>query len=437
MADLKKKKQELAKLHNDAKQLYTDMEAHEELRTADNREKWSKMIDDGKAMRAELEQLEAMENLGEYTDEPAGGKSAGEGNPNPAGAGGGDGVFSQPMRKTYGQKILESDQFKNADKHSGKMGNVPVGDLITRIAGSRKAIYSLTDAQGGFATRTDREAEIIDIARQRPFTILDLINVGQTSVDAVEYVLLNTRTNTAAVVPEWDAAIVPGEGDYANKFADKPQGDLTIDLKTAVVKTIAQWIPASRQILADAPNLRSMIDNELMYMIEFFLENQIVAGDGTGNNFTGILNTAGIQSRVHKVSGRAFTATDTIGDTMRRMITDIALEFYEADGFIVHPTQGEGLELEKGSDGHYVNIYDPIAQRVWRKPVRETAAMTSGTIIAGAFKIGTKLWDREQSNIRVGEPGNFFLQNAVAILAELRAAFAVTRPKAIEKATGF
>lgn len=106
MADLKKKKQELAKLHNDAKQLYTDMEAHEELRTADNREKWSKMIDDGKAMRAELEQLEAMENLGEYTDEPAGGKSAGEGNPNPAGAGGGDGVFrSRCVRLTVRRSL--------------------------------------------------------------------------------------------------------------------------------------------------------------------------------------------------------------------------------------------------------------------------------------------------------------------------------------------
>lgn len=432
MPDLKKKKQELAKLHNDAKQLYADMEAHEELRTSDNREKWSKMIDDGKALRAEIEQLEEMENLRTYAAEPADDPNGKKETP-----AGGDGVFSQPLRTTYGQKVLASEQFKVADKHSGKMANVPVGDLITRIAGSRKAIFNTTDAQGGYAVRADREAEIIDIARQRPFTILDLINIGQTSVDAVEYVVLNTRTNNAAVVPEWDAAITPGEGDFSNKFGDKPQGDLTIDLKTAVVKTVAQWIPASRQILADAPNLRSMIDNELIYMIEFFLENQIVAGDGTGNNFTGILNTSGIQSRVHKVSGRAFDADDTIGDTMRRMVTDIALEFYEADGFIVHPTQGEALELEKGTDGHYVNIYDPVAQRVWRKPVRETAAMTSGTIIAGAFKIATKLWDREQSNIRVGEPGNFFLQNAVAILAELRAAFAVTRPKAIEKATGF
>lgn len=431
---LKQKKQDLAKLHNDAKKLYEDMEAHEELRTTDNREKWNNMIEAGKALRVEIDQLESLEKIGEYVAEPAGGKS-GQDTPAPVG---GDGPAAQPFnRKTYGQMIIESDQFKNADRAAGKMASVPVGNIISRIAAGRKAIFNTTDAQGGYTVRQDREPEILDIARQRPFTIMDLINVGQTSVDAVEYILMSSRTNNSAVVPEWDAAITAGEGDFGNKFGDKPQGDLTFDLKTAVVKTIAEWIAASRQILSDAPNLRSMIDNELTYQIEFALENQIVAGDGTGNNFTGILNTSGIQSRVHKVSGRAFDANDTIGDTMRRMITDIALEFYEADGFIVHPTQGEALELEKGTDDHYVNIYDPVAQRVWRKPVRETVAMTSGTIVAGAFKIGTKLWDREQSSIRVGEPGNFFLQNAVAILAELRAAFAVTRPKAIEKATGF
>jgi len=431
---LKKKKQELAKLANDAKKLYADMEEHESLRTDDNRTKWGTMIDAGKALRIEIENLEALDSQLEYTAEPEGGKG-GEKNPTPAG---GDGPAAQPLRKSYGQLVIDSDQFKNADRSAGKMGSVPVGNLITRIAQkNQKAIFNTTDTQGGYAVRQDREPEILDIARQRPFTILDLINVGQTSVDAVEYILMATRTNNAAVVPEWDAAITPGEGDFSSKFGDKPQGDLTFDLKTAVVKTIAEWVAASRQILSDAPNLRSMIDNELMYQIEFALENQILTGDGTGNNFTGILSTSGIQTRVHKVSGRAFTATDTVADTMRRMITDIALEFYEADGFIVHPTQGEQLELEKGSDGHYVMVYDPIAQRVWRKPIRETVAMTSGTIVCGAFKIGTKLWDREQSNIRVGEPGNFFLQNAVAILAELRAAFAVTRPKAIEKATGF
>jgi HK97 family phage major capsid protein len=432
MADVKKKKQELAQLSADAKKLYADMEAHEELRTPDNRQKFENYIEAGKTLRAEIDQLETLEEIDAYTAQPAGEDGKNGSKPNPVG---GDGEFSQKFTsKSYGQMVLESDQFKNANKVEGKMASVPAGDLISRFG--RKAIYNTADAQGGYAVRADRERDIIDIARQRPFTILDLITIGQTAVDAVEYILFASRTNNAVVVPEWDAAITPGVGDYSQKFGNKPQGDLTLDLKTAVVKTIAEWIPASRQILNDAPNLRSMIDNELMYQIEFVLENEVLTGDGTGNHFTGITATAGIQSRVHAVSGRAFNAADTLADTLRRAMTDIALEFYEADGVVLNPADGEKLELLKGSDGHYVQIFDPVAMRVWRKPVRESVAITAGTGLVGAFRIGAKLWDREQSNIRVGEPGNFFLQNAVAILAELRAAFAVVRPKAIEKITG-
>lgn len=416
----KEKKTKLAKMIADAKALHAEMEADEAKRTPENREKLDKMIADGVTFRKEIEADQELKGLDEYANTPATERKSGNG--------------LALQRKTFGQLVIESDQFKNADRETGKMKNVGVGNLITRIF--RKGLYNAADAQGGYAVRPDRETEILDIARQRPFTIMDLINIGQTSVDAVEYILLATRTNNAAVVPEWDADKTPGAGDYSNKFGDKPQGDLTIDLKTALVKTIAEWIPASRQILSDAPNLRSMVDNELVYQIEFALENQVVQGDGTGNNFTGMLNTSGILSRVHQVSGARFDANDTIADTLRRAITDIALQFYETDGIILNPAEGEKLELSKDDNNNYINIYDPVRMAVWRKPVRETQATPAGTAIVGAFKIAAKLWDREQSNIRVGEPGNFFLQNAVAILAELRAAFAVTRPKAIEKVTG-
>ena len=421
MADIKKLQQQINDLAREAKRLYGEMEADETRRTPENREKLDKMIADGKALREELERAQNVADLNSFVAEPAS-------EPKAAGSAAG------AERKTIGERVVESAQFKNANRAEGKMAPVAVGNLVTRLA--TKAVYNAADAQGGFTVRADREPEILDIARRRPSSVLDLITVGQTSVDAVEYILLTSRTNNSAVVPEWDAAKAPGAGDYNNKFGDKPQGDLQFDLKTAIVKTIAEWIPASRQILADVPNLRSMIDQELMYQIEYALENQIVAGDGTGNNFTGILNTSGIQARAHKTSGRNFSADDTIADTLRKAITDIALAFYDADGIVINPQEGEKLELEKGSDGHYVMVYDPVAMRLWRKPVRETQAIPTGTAIVGALKLGVKLWDREQSNVRVGEPGNFFLQNAVAILAELRAAFAVTRPQAIEKVTG-
>lgn len=421
MADIKELQKKIDETARGAKALYAEMEADEAKRTPENREKLDKMIADGKSFRADLERAKDIEDLDAFSNAPSGEpKAAGEPQTSPAG--------ERVSRKSFGTQIIESEQFKSADRHAGKMSPVLVPHLM-------KGLYNSADAQGGYAVRADRETEILDIARQRPLSVLDLIMVGQTSVDAVEYVEMSTRTNNAAVVPEWDSTKTPGDGDYSLKYGDKPQGDLTLALRTATVKTIAEWIPASRQILADAPNLRGMVDNELIYQIEVTLENEVMTGSGSGNHFTGMNNWSGIQTRQHRNVGvdRNAAADDNLADTIRRGLTDIRLEFYEPDGIILAPGNAEDIELLKDDNGNYLRIYDPVTMRLWRVRVAETQAQAANTATVGQFKLGAKLWDREQSNIRVGEPGNFFLQNAVAILAELRAAFAVTRPKAIEK----
>lgn len=398
---------EIATLTNQAKTMYAALEKAGDQAKAEDAETFNTLIADGIKKREELDRLEALDSLDELSNQPQDRKTH-------------DRPQAPQGRKTWGQTVIESEQYKAA------RANWTEGKMERARVPSRKAIYGSADATGGYAVVTQREPEIIDIARQRPRSILTLINQADTESDAIEYVEMNSRTNNAAVVPEFTGG----------NFGLKPESDLALNMRTAAVKTIATWIAASRQILADAPRLRDMIDNELAYMVEITLENQILTGDGTGSNFTGMLNWSGIQSRVHAVSGRDFNAADTRADTLRRAITDIRLAFYEATGVVLYPGDAEMIELTKDTTGQYVNVYDPVAMRVWRVPVVETPAMTDGTALVGNFRLGATLWDRQQTDVRVGEPNDFFLRNAVAILAELRAAFAVTRPLAIEKVTG-
>jgi len=443
---IKRLKGEIAQLSTQATSLYTEMEADTTKRNSANTEKFDKMVEDGMAKRAELVKLENLEALN-VMSQPGDAKVGAGGDPNldPAG---GDGAAAQPYRggKSWGQRLIESDEFKSAKERwkSGKLETVKVGNAGPVLS---KALSS-TLASGGYLYRADRQPEVIDTARQRPFSILDLVSVRQTDVDSVEYVEMSSRTNNAAFVPELDGArthVSSGtaeaqaadNGNYQENFSMKPKGDLAFALKTAAVKPVAEWVPASRQILMDAPNLRGLVDDELTYMLRVKLEDYIIAANETG--FVGILNASGIGSRVHKVSGARFDADDTVADTLRRMQTDIQLSFYEMDSYVLSPGTAEALELEKGADQHYVLIYDPVVQRVWRKAVVVSRALSggnSGTAIAGNFQLGAVLWDRQDVEVRTGEPGNFFLENAIAILAELRAAFAVVRPLAFEKATG-
>ena len=102
---------------------------------------------------------------------------------------------------------------------------------------------------------------------------------GRTASSIIEYARQTVRTLNAATVAE-------------NPSSAKPQSDIQWDITNTKVATIAHWIPASKQILADAPQLQSEIDGELRYGLEFAEEQQLLLGDGTGTNLLGLMPQA-------------------------------------------------------------------------------------------------------------------------------------------------
>ncbi len=94
--------------------------------------------------------------------------------------------------------------------------------------------------------------------------------------------------------------------------------------------------------------------------------------------------------------------------------------------------------MEGGSDGHYiwVSVTQGGELRLWRMPVVVTNAMTAGSFVIGDWTMGATLYDREQKSVRISEQNiDNFVKNAVTILAEERAAFAIELPLAFTKGT--
>ena len=72
--------------------------------------------------------------------------------------------------------------------------------------------------------------------------------------------------------------------------------------------------------------------------------------------------------------------------------------------------------------------------RLWRMPVATTTAMAQGNFLAGAFKRGAQIFDRQDATVEVStEHSDFFIKNKVAIRAEERLALAVYKPAAFVK----
>jgi HK97 family phage major capsid protein len=190
------------------------------------------------------------------------------------------------------------------------------------------------------------------------------------------------------------------------------------------VKTIAHWVPATTRALSDAGQLRTYIDQFLRYGIDEELEDQILNGSGSGENFDGILNVSGISTQAWD--------TDLLTTTRRARTKVKVLGRAMPTAWVLHPNDWERIDLLQDNEARYF-FGGPLqlgTPRLWGLPVVESEGMPEGTGLVADWKLAI-LWDRMETQISMSNShSDFFVRNLVAILAEMRAAFGVIRPKA-------
>ncbi|RWC28818.1 phage major capsid protein [Mesorhizobium sp.] len=313
------------------------------------------------------------------------------------GNGGGDVV------KSMGQQVAESEDLKNFVNKSGAKGSI-------RIT-VQNAITSATGSAGDLIV-PQRDTEIVGIPR-RQMTIRQLLSVGRTTSNSVEYARMVTRTNNAAVVAE---NTQKAESAYAWEPRDAP------------VRTIAHWVPVSRNAMDDIPQLQGEIDGELRYGLELVEENEILKGDGTGQHILGLVPEA-------TAYAPAFAPADeTDIDTLRLALLQASLAEYPADGIVLHPTRWAKIELTKDGDLRYIfaNVIQMAGPQLWGRPVIATQAMDEDEFLTGAFRVAAKIYDRMDVEVLISsEDRDNFVKNMLTVRAEERLAMAVKRPAAL------
>lgn len=259
----------------------------------------------------------------------------------------------------------------------------------------------------------------------RPITIRSLIPSIPSSTGAAEFMRQNVFTNNAAA--------------QNGEFAAKGKSEITWELVQLPGSTIAHWVAASRQALSDAPMLRSLIDVDLDYGLQLESDAQLLLGDGTAGNMTGLMVDADVPTVGEIATGTA--AADVPAamiDHIRAAVTECQTnEYYNMTGIVLNPVDWARLETAKATDGHYLMIQFPANgadERIWRMPVVVTNAMPADNFILGDWTMGAKIYDRESVEIRVSEShSDYFVKNGVAILAEERYTLGIQRPKAFCK----
>jgi HK97 family phage major capsid protein len=319
--------------------------------------------------------------------------------------------------KSLGKQLTESDDFKAMQAKGRGTVTLQVKDINTITSSTANA-----DGAVGDAIVPHRLPGIVS-APDRVLTIRDLISQSATTSNAIEYVEERGFQNSAAAVAE-------------NPVSAKPKSDISFELKTTTVKTLAHIFKVSKQALDDVPALQGYIDNRGRYGLKSVEENQLLFGDGTGNNLLGLWP----QATLFDQTSLSRPTTDTPIDTLRRSMLQARLAEYRATGLVLHPEDWAEIELQKtegaGADGRYIwsNPRALAAPGLWGLPVVDTMAMPKGQFMAGAFAIAATVFDRQQATVEIANQNeDDFVKNLLTIRIEERLALAVFRPESFVK----
>lgn len=388
-------KSELTSVSDQVKNFATDIlakvKAGQEI-TAELKEKADKALNEQGAIVQKLDKVgalaEALEARQSETEQKL------------ARRGGGDGQRPQ-AEMTPGEIFVNDERVKAFTSTMRGRVRVDMAAITTVTAGATRDVLVAPDRLAGIQMMPDRR-----------LTVRDLLTPGRTGSNAIQYVQETGFTNNADVVSEGEL---------------KPESDLTYELLTETIATIAHFIIASKQILDDAPALMSNIDGRLRYGLAYAEEGQLLNGDGTGANLHGIIPQATAYSA-------AFTPQNAqMIDTIRLAILQSELALLPATGIVLNPIDWAKIELTKDNEGRYIfaNVQALAGPTLWSRPIVSTPAMTVDKFLAGAFRLGAQIFDREDANVEVStEDSDNFRRNLVTIRAEERLGLAVYRPEA-------
>lgn len=314
-------------------------------------------------------------------------------------AGGG----SDAETKSVGTQFTESDEFKTfqANPRKGDSASLEVKADLTTTTGGAGGL--------GAAVHATHRAGIQPLP-QRRMTVRGLLMPGQTDASLIDYDRETGFNNNADMVAEGGL---------------KPQSDFQIEEIQTRTKVIAHWMRASKQTLSDVAQVRSIIDNRLLYGLAFKEERQLLYGDNTGENLHGIVPQATAFAQPE-----GFPEGTSI-DKVRYMALQAVLAEYPATGIVMNPIDWAWIETLKDGEGRYIigNPQGTLSPTLWGLPVVATPAMVQDKVLVGAFDMGAQIFDQWASRIESGFQNDDFVRNKVTILAEERLALAVYRPE--------
>ena len=328
---------------------------------------------------------------------------------------------------SWGERFIRSEAAADyLTRKRGTSGAVELGPLFGRESPAQQ-IPIMSSALGIVPMRLPG---IVGPAEE-DFSVLRLIGAPvPTTSNAIDY--LEETPYTSATSPFGVSDLRPpvAEGEVKDEL------QMTFALRTQPVRTIAHWIPVTRQALDDMPTLRAYVDGRLRYGITRKVEAQFLNGTGVGQNILGVRN-AGIGT-----SNKAAYNDDPMAwvEAIIEGANAVSVREYDATGVVLNKADFGlltiGLAHRWTSLGDRLVTAGPGGLSIYGLQVATSNKLPTGKILVGDFASGVSAFDRQDTRVLIADQhADFFVKNQYVLLAETRVALATFTPLAFHEVT--
>lgn len=307
---------------------------------------------------------------------------------------------------------------KSAEKEEGKMDNIKDMHLeeLKLEKGSRSFSWKAyndvqtrpTDGGGNTINVVDYDRNVVDL--RQPLLVRGMFGSETISGNALTFYKLGAMEGTIGTV---------AEGALKNQVHF---GDTSV---TVALAKIAAFIKETDEALDDWAFLESAIRGRLDYEFNKAVEDYLL---------TSLTGTSGVQQ------GEATISFDNLLKAKQAVRTETG---YAADAILINPADLEALLITKDKNdqyllggpayGSYGNGIYAANPRIWGLPVVESASVTEGQAIVGAFKAGSSVVTKAGEGKRVevsNSDQNDFIYNRITVRMEERMVLATRVPAA-------
>lgn len=258
--------------------------------------------------------------------------------------------------KSVGEYYVQSMQTAGLDVKSAIAHGYEVeckANTDTNVEGAPSAGYT------PYLTQTDTEP-----ARpyQRPLVVADLFSTGAITGTVLQYPVFDELEGNAKMVEETGAAPQVHWKDPTWK-QDK-------------IGKVASFFGISEDMMDDLSWVIGEINDAAQYDLKLQEETQLLSGNGSENNLTGLFNR-----EIQTMNKDELSDADRLSKAALQITTTTN---FQADAYVMNPLDFWKLTVAKDANGNYLNLTD--GAKLWNIPTVATAAITEGTALVGAFK---------------------------------------------------